>query len=118
MPLPPRMRALRYLHRLLLARQRSGCGGNTRAREGTGWACCTKPPPKVGRVNSLQARRAVGTGRGREVGAGPGVGGGGGCLRWPGQEGGGKGGGKSAATDLLVPNGGPAHGLHPRFLVP
>ena len=42
-----------------------------------------------------------GIGGGREAGAGQGVGGGGG----------------RPTPNLLVPNGGPAHGLHPRFVV-
>ena len=53
------------------------------------------------------------------MGARLGVGGGGlGSFRWPGHEAGGGGGAaKGPAPDLLVPNGGPAHGLHPRFVV-
>ena len=88
-----------------------GEGGD---RVGPGY---TKPPPEVGRLNFLQACRAEGNGGGRVAGAGRGVGGGGlGRFLWP-SHGGGGGGRQKPTPDLLVPNRGPAHGLHPRFVV-
>ena len=81
----------------------------------------TKPPPEVGRLDFLQACRAEGSGGGggrRGLGGVWGGGGGGGLLvALPQGGGGGWGGGKRPAPVLLVPNGGPAHGLHPRFVV-
>ena len=50
------------------------------------------------------------------AGVGAGRGPGRGCLWWLGPVGGG-GAAKWLAPGLLVPNGGPAHGLHPCFVV-
>ena len=76
----------------------------------------TKPPPEVGRLNFLQACRARGQwgGGGRRL-LGGAWGGGGGAFGGLVARGGG--GGKRPAPNLLVPNKGPAHGLHPRFVV-
>ena len=74
----------------------------------------TKPPTEVGRLNFPHVCRAEGSGGGREAGAERGVGGGG-ALLVAGPRGGG--GGGRLAPILLVPNGGPANGLHPRFVV-
>ena len=51
------------------------------------------------------------------AGVGAGRGPGGGCFWWLGPVGGGGGAAKWHAPGLLVPNGGPAHGLRPRFVV-
>ena len=93
---------------------RTGAGSG-RDKVGSG---CSKPPPEVGRLNVLQACRAVGGGGGGRRGlcqarGGGGVGFGGLATRG----GGGGGGGKRPAPLLPVPNGGPAHGLHPGFVV-